>query len=717
MTLDDYEYVLHPKVDGSWNLHRCLLQTELDFFVILGSAVGVVGNSGQSNYAAASAFQDALSRSRVSMGLPSVTIDLGVVQGAGFVFENDHTKAKLKQQLYDEIDIEELRSILQFVVTQSAENQSSQVITGLHISEDLDFTSEESGKNRQKPLWTQDPKFSHLRSGSVVKLRGGEDLAKVLRDRLKKAQTLEEGSLILQEAIMDKLSRLLMIPKDNISPNHTTATLGVDSLIGVELRNWILHEIKADIPLFEILGKASIAALSHRIATKSELLGLAVREMNNPESRSVDPLSDGRRDATENAIPRDNQKGTKGSKEPDRVRRMHALVEQYSRGLQPARPLPVEDDKWTVMLIGSTGSVGSYLLECLLQHRNVIKIICLNRSINSRERQIEANALRGLPTNFTPDRVEFVQAKLGADDLGLAPETYRSLLSSATHVIHAAWKLDLVSPVEAFEHDHICGVRNVIQFSISSSKTPRIYFISSLSAVIDWQRHQPGFIPEEIIDDYNAAVPLGYCESKLVAEQLLSVASKRCGVLTYVIRAGQLTGPVHRKGMWNRTEWFPSLIASGRYLGLLPEKMKLGDTIDWVPVDIFARTVIDFIDSAEITSPPLPIVYNVVNPRSAKWNSLLPAIIAYFNRKQVSVQTVPFDTWLNALEKSTTNGTHSSPSQNPASHFLNSFRVLGEMEEAATPEIGRALAASNSLASMEPVQDEWMMKWMQEWEI
>ncbi|OKP10309.1 Lovastatin diketide synthase LovF [Penicillium subrubescens] len=717
MTLDDYESVLLPKVGGSWNLHRCLLRTDLDFFVILGSAVGVVGNPGQSNYAAASAFQDALSCHRVSMGLPSVTIDLGVVQGAGYVFENDQTKAKLKRQLYDEIDIEELRAILQFVVTQSSENQSSQVITGLHISEDLVLDSEEFGKDRRKPLWTQDPKFSHLRSVSVMRIRDNNDLAKVLLYRLQKAQTLEEGSLILQEAVIDKLSRLLMIPKDNISPNHTTAALGVDSLIGVELRNWVLHEIKADIPLFEILGKGSIATLSHRIATKSELLGPAVRITSDRKSRSADPLSDGRREVTENAIPRDNQNGTKGLKEPHRVRKMRALFEQYSRGLQPARHPPVEDENWTVMLIGSTGSAGSYLLERLLQHPNVIKIICINRSINSRERQIEANALRGLPTNFTLDRVEFVQAKLGAHDLGLAPETYRSLLSSVTHVVHAAWKLDFISPVEAFEHDHLCGVRNVIQFSISSSKTPRIYFLSSLSSVIDWQRHHPGFIPEEIIDDHNAAVPLGYAESKLVAEQLLSVASKRCGVLTYVIRAGQLTGPVHRKGMWNRTEWFPSIIASGRYLGLLPETMKGADTIDWVPVDIFAQIVMELMDGAEITSPPLPTVYNVVNPRSAQWSVLLPAIIAYLNRKGVSVQTVPFDTWINALKKSTTSGTQGSASQNPASYFLELFRVLGERKEAVTPEMRRALAASNSLASMEPVQEEWVMKWMQEWEM
>jgi emericellamide synthase (highly reducing iterative type I polyketide synthase) len=114
---------------------------------MLGSAVSVTGNPGRSNYAAALAFQDALSYHRVSLGLPSVTLDLGVVQGAGFMFENPQTRAKLKRQYYDEIQIKELQAMLQFVVTHSAEHQIAQVITGLHISQGADGPFGELGKN------------------------------------------------------------------------------------------------------------------------------------------------------------------------------------------------------------------------------------------------------------------------------------------------------------------------------------------------------------------------------------------------------------------------------------------------------------------------------------------------------------------------------------------------------------------------------------------
>lgn len=716
MTLNDYESVLLPKVRGSWNLHRCLARTEIDFFVMLGSAVSVTGNPGQSNYAAASAFQDALSCHRVSLGLPSVTIDLGIVQGAGFVFENPQTKAKLKQQCYDEIQTKELQAMLQFAIIHSAEHQISQIITGLNTSEELKGYVGDFGKDVQVPLWIQDPKFSHLRATSVVMPRKGDDPAQLLNIKLNNAQTPQEGLSIVLDAVLDKLSRLLMIPKENLSPNHSTATLGVDSLIGVELRNWILHELKADISLFEILGKASIFTLSHQIATKSELLDPAVRDMVNRKGRS-DPPSHGRRDVAANETASDGPNGTNISKESDRVRKMRELVELYTQGLQTANAPLVEDDRWTVILIGSTGSVGSYLLERLLQHCKVIKIICLNRSANGKERQIEGNALRDLPTEFTDDRVEYLQASIGTSNLGLAPKVYRSLLSSATHVIHAAWKLDFISPIEAFEHDYLCSVRSVIQFSISSTKAARIYFLSSLSAALDWNMYHPGPIPEKIIDDYNIAVPLGYCEAKMVAEQMLGIASKQCGIPTFVIRAGQITSPAERKGLWNRTEWFPSILASGRYLGLLPESLKGVDTIDWIPVDDFAQTIIELINGAEVTSPAVPKVYNIVNPQTTQWNVLLPAIIAHFNQKQLPIRTVPFNIWLNALRQSATNNTKSSASQNPAFNFLELFRVLAQRDEPATPEIGKSLALSSRLGSMEPVQEGWMVKWMQEWEL
>ena len=50
MTRQVYEEALAPKMLGSWNLHE-LLPRDMEFFVLLSSFAGVIGNRGQSNYA------------------------------------------------------------------------------------------------------------------------------------------------------------------------------------------------------------------------------------------------------------------------------------------------------------------------------------------------------------------------------------------------------------------------------------------------------------------------------------------------------------------------------------------------------------------------------------------------------------------------------------------------------------------------------------------
>ena len=52
ITLNDFDAVFGPKVNGALNLHNCLQGQHLDFFVMLSSGCGVLGNEGQSNYSA-----------------------------------------------------------------------------------------------------------------------------------------------------------------------------------------------------------------------------------------------------------------------------------------------------------------------------------------------------------------------------------------------------------------------------------------------------------------------------------------------------------------------------------------------------------------------------------------------------------------------------------------------------------------------------------------
>lgn len=79
----DYEAVLAPKVQGTWNLHRATLGDNLSFFVLASSRTALVGAPGQSDYTAANTFLNAFARYRAGLGLPALSICWNTWSGVG----------------------------------------------------------------------------------------------------------------------------------------------------------------------------------------------------------------------------------------------------------------------------------------------------------------------------------------------------------------------------------------------------------------------------------------------------------------------------------------------------------------------------------------------------------------------------------------------------------------------------------------------------------
>ena len=233
----DLERVLAPKARGAWLLHERTRELELEFFVLLSSISTLVGNRGQGSYAAANGFLDGLAWHRRQLGLPALTLNLGAVGGVGVVARDPRLQLALRQQGIEPVTPAQVGAALEELLAAGATQATLAQVNW--------------------PLWaTQNP--APARSSRFAGLVGPA------RDA---AGPAVEGSLM--DWFLEQLGKVLLLPRDRISPEQSLDELGLDSLLALEVVNVVRERYGVTLSPSSLTGRPIRALVEEVRAARS----------------------------------------------------------------------------------------------------------------------------------------------------------------------------------------------------------------------------------------------------------------------------------------------------------------------------------------------------------------------------------------------------------------------------------------------------------------
>ncbi|KIO03672.1 hypothetical protein M404DRAFT_1001160 [Pisolithus tinctorius Marx 270] len=398
------------------------------------------------------------------------------------------------------------------------------------------------------------------------------------------------------------------------------------------------------------------------------------------------------------------------------------MIKKYSSGLPGKRigGVPTRRDgnePHVVLVTGSTGALGSYMIASLLQREDVARIYTLNRrskTTTSQERQFSTFQDRGLDTSLLESqKLVYVEGDTSREHLGLEDQTYAEIRDSVTVIIHNAWRIDFNLSLATLE-PNVRGTRNLIDLALASKKTPkpRFMFTSSITSTQNWDTKR-GRVPEDVIADATVAVGNGYGGSKYVSERIMAMS----GLPATSFRIGQITGGAPR-GAWSVTEWVPITVKSSVTLGGLPS---LGGSIAWLPMDAVSGAVLD----VTLGDDEPPIAINVVHPRPVEFEAVMKPISDALFEKKITKERLPLlhsTEWFHRLEKQAVNANEEKIRRVPAIKLVDYLRTFDQQSSgqdtsvlAVTFATDTAERVSKTMAKLPPLSRSDAIRWVDYW--
>lgn len=260
---------LSAKVEGTINLSESSFP-DLDFFILLSSIDGIAGAPALSGYCASNTFLDAFARSLAHSGRPAISIDVGVTASEGVVAESEHVAVLHRRLGLRQYTVDEFLAIVNFAMTNclAGKPKNAQIICG--IKHEVMDSSHEDTSQRYR-----DPKFLHIYTSTFDhrhQTSGGRENISDIQAALQTVKTPEMAKGLTWRALRAKVAQLLVLSEKELHPARSVASYGMDSLVSVELQNWMSKFLSAQISSTELMSSRNMVELAEEVAKRSCLV-------------------------------------------------------------------------------------------------------------------------------------------------------------------------------------------------------------------------------------------------------------------------------------------------------------------------------------------------------------------------------------------------------------------------------------------------------------
>lgn len=193
-----------------------------------------------------------------------MSVALPVVLDVGYVADRD-LEGKLTSSLGAVLSLAHLRTVMKggIIGSSSGLNRDGKAIS---------FSYARGDDSSTMPWQCFHPRalVDYIRAetradGTEEASRGGEAKPKGLQ-----LANAADPLATLLAVLMDKVSSITMIERDEIEADAPLANYSLDSLVSVELRNWIRRETGVELPLPKIVNAGNLRALSTHILAQRE---------------------------------------------------------------------------------------------------------------------------------------------------------------------------------------------------------------------------------------------------------------------------------------------------------------------------------------------------------------------------------------------------------------------------------------------------------------